>query len=74
MNAGDVTALCAVATLAFTILCAVIKAIVDAAVNKAVRVQNEDQRKWLKTEFKLIRDWQEAHVKVNHGTTGVRRR
>jgi hypothetical protein len=61
-NAGDVTAICAVATLAFTILCAVIKAIVDSSVNKAMQEQN----KWLGKEFGKIREWQVAHVRDGH--------
>lgn len=69
MNAGDVTAVCAVATLAFTILCAVIKAIVDSAINKSVNNQN----KWLGKEFGKIREWQESHVRDGHGPRRVPR-
>lgn len=63
MNSGDVTAICAAGAFIFTVLCAVIKGIVDGAIGKALT----EQRKWLTNEFKDVRKWQNEHVRDDHG-------
>lgn len=62
MNSGDVTAICAAGAFIFTVLCAVIKGIVDSAISKALGKQSD----WLLKEFKEVRNWQTNHVEVTH--------
>lgn len=68
MNSGDVTAISAVGSLLFMVLCAIIKGIVDSAVSKKF----EELRKWLDKKFDSSTDWQTNHLREEHGRTRVK--
>lgn len=68
INSGDVTAISAVGTLVFMILCAIIKAIVDGAVSK----EFNELRKWLDKRFEDSTEWQTNHLREEHGRARVK--
>lgn len=68
ITSGDVTAIGTAGALIFTVLCAIIKGIVDGAIAKALQKQQE----WLLKEFRNVRTWQDNHVKDSHNGGGRR--